>query len=142
MRPEDLIYSKKYRHPDFNFDLYFHDKRNNIPQYDGTAYIFCKKHTGNWVFLQYEEIEKLTEAREPIKKETVSYSFVDLNLKPSERNEDVITELFIKFSRKSLKQLMFSNVSCEEKAIFKITTNCIELTQEQINEELKKEESN
>jgi hypothetical protein len=70
MRPEDLVKYKKYRHPLFNIDLTFVEHDDN-----SSVFVIKNEKNNNIVInFQYEDILKLTEAREPIKKGQVTTS--------------------------------------------------------------------
>jgi hypothetical protein len=134
MRVEDLVKDKKYRHPLFNFDLRFYE--HNI----------FKRITGESIadyemmFLTIKEMEQLTEVREPIKKEKVSYSYVEFKVNPSyESGSDVITGLYVCHSKDNIKTLLAEKSDGKEKAIVKHITTSIELTEEDIKKELENE---
>jgi hypothetical protein len=141
MRPEDLAPFKKYKHPDFNFEMIFY--RLDLETCgDNPSYMFMKPLANSLFFLERKEVEKMIEVREPIKKEQVSYSFVNFKMDATKDQADKITGLYTALPSKSIKELLDVRYAEVNEVIVKHITTSIELTDEEIKEQLKKEESN
>jgi hypothetical protein len=137
MRVEDLVRGKKYRHPIFNVDLRFDEVTSS-----GFWFVRETKENGREPLRLYiDELEQLTEVREPFKKEQVSYSEVEFNTVSSyEYGSDVITGLYVCNSKDSIKALLADKSdSYKKKMIVKHITTSIELTKEEIQKELENE---
>jgi hypothetical protein len=136
MRVEDLVVGKKYRHPLFNFDL----------QYGGDSkdYLFFNRNRDNGtctsITLDYDEFKQLTEVREPIKKENVSYSFSYPKVDPSdEEGHHIITGLYVCCIREKLSDLFAYRNKVDGEIVVKHIVKSIELTEEEIQKELENE---
>jgi hypothetical protein len=137
MRIEDLVVGKKYRHPLFNFDLSL-----AFSFEDESRHVFRREVDGkvaDCIALLEKEIEQLTEVREPIKKEQVSYSYINHGFSPTAALTDVITGLYVHESNNKINNLISSIGGIRNKSIVKHITTSIELTEEDIKKELENE---
>jgi hypothetical protein len=138
MKVEDLKRGKKYRHSLFNFDLIFSSSDED------NVYFYRETYNRNkLILLEPKELQDLTEVREPIKKESVSFCLVDPDKNPISLGFDLIFGLpIISFVKKEISDIvnfrkrLMQNKERMNSVIVKITTTSVEMTEEEIKKEL------